>query len=144
MATTRKKLADIGAPYFEGAERGDLVIPRCSSCRRYFFYPTVLCPQCHATERTWEKVSGAGSIYSYTVVYRPLSSRLSAPYVVAVIELDEGVRMMGNVLGSDPDDIAIGDRVGVTFAEGGDGRTVPMFERTPPASDDNTDTAAKE
>jgi uncharacterized protein len=127
MTTTRRKLADIGRPLFDAAAEGRLVIPQCSSCGRHFFYPTVLCPHCHSKEWLWVESAGTGAVYSFTVVHRPLSSRLPAPYIIVIVGLDEGIRMMGNLLNCGIDDVAIGDRVRVTFAPGVDERVVPMF-----------------
>jgi uncharacterized protein len=127
VQSPRTNLADISRPYFEAAERGELVLPRCNRCGRHFFYATVLCQHCHTPDWDWQPSAGRGTIYSYTAVYRPLGSWFEAPYVVVVVELDEGIRMMGNLLGADPEAVAIGQPVRVDFAGSWQGRTVPMF-----------------
>lgn len=127
MQDPRSKLADIGRPYFEGAERGELLLPRCNSCGRHFFYATVLCQHCRSDDWDWVPSKGDGEVYSHTAVHRPLGSSLKAPYVVVVVTLDEGVRVMSNLLDADPDTVAIGQRVKVDFARDWQGTVVPMF-----------------
>jgi hypothetical protein len=131
VQSPRSNLADISRPYFEAAERGELVLPRCNRCGRHFFYATVLCQHCHTSDWDWQPSAGRGTIYSYTVVHRPLGSWFEAPYVVVVVELEEGIRMMGNLLGADPEAAAIGQPVRVDFAGSWQGRTVPMFRLAP-------------
>ncbi|HEY1688371.1 MAG TPA: Zn-ribbon domain-containing OB-fold protein [Solirubrobacteraceae bacterium] len=127
MPSPRSNLADIGRPYFEAAERGQLLLPRCNSCGRHFFYGTVLCQHCRSDDWDWVPSAGNGSIYSYTVVHRPLGSSLKAPYVVVVVTLEEGVRVMANLLDADPEAVAIDQRVQVDFAPDWQGKVVPMF-----------------
>jgi uncharacterized protein len=130
MTQERSNLAQIADPFFAACERGELVVPRCSSCERLFFYPTVLCPHCHSFEWEYEQVSGEASVYSFTEVHRPLGSELPAPYVVAVVSLaeDERVRLMTNIVDVEPGDVALGDAVKVKFGKSWDGRDVPLFE----------------
>lgn len=127
MREPRQKLGDIARPYFDAAARGELVIPQCNSCRRHFFYATVLCQHCHSGDWEWVRSDGAGAIYSHTAVHRPLGSSLPAPYIVVVVELDEGIRMMGNLLDCADDVVKIGQRVSVDFAPSWQGDAVPMF-----------------
>jgi uncharacterized protein len=136
MTAPRQRLADIADPYFAAAKRHELVLPRCSSCDRHFFYPTVLCPHCHSSEWTWVPAGGDGVVYSFTVVHRPLGSSMPAPYVVAVVALPEGVRLMANLVGEGADSCEIGMPVRVDFSESWDGRTVPVFR---PAADGAAD-----
>jgi uncharacterized OB-fold protein len=99
----------ISASFFEAASQGRLLFQQCAECGHRQFYPRGLCTSCGATPE-WAEASGRGTIHTFTVVRQygaePYKSEL--PYVVAVIELDEGVRMMGNVTGIDPDEIRIG------------------------------------
>src|SRR5690242_12608965 len=91
-------------PYWAAAADGVLLLQRCTACATRRFYPRLLCPECHSDDHTWQEASGRGSVYSYSVVHRAPSPALQgeAPYVVALIDLDEGVRMFSRVLG-DPD-----------------------------------------
>jgi uncharacterized OB-fold protein len=111
-------------PYWEGIARGELRIQRCDACERYVFYPRALCPHCHAEALTWVAASGTATIYSYTVVrqaFGPFAGQVS--FVVAVVELAEGVRMLSRLTGVEvgadggvPSTVAIGAPVRVTFA----------------------------
>ncbi|MEE3853015.1 Zn-ribbon domain-containing OB-fold protein [Gordonia sp. LSe1-13] len=103
-------------PYWAAAAEGQLVLQFCVDCDRPRFYPRHLCPHCHSDEHRWEQASGRGTVYSYSVVHRAPSAAFagSAPYIVALIDLDEGVRMMSNIL-ADPSGVAIGARVAVSF-----------------------------
>jgi uncharacterized OB-fold protein len=125
-----RTLADLAAPFFDAAARAELVVPRCDNCSRYFFYATVLCQHCHSPKWSWTRSSGLGTVYARTVVHRPLQPELEAPYVVAVIELDEGVRLMTNIVEVDPHQVAIGQRVEAVFGDSWNGRAVPFFRPT--------------
>ncbi|MEO8442208.1 MAG: zinc ribbon domain-containing protein, partial [Betaproteobacteria bacterium] len=72
-------------PYWEAARGERLVIPRCDDCGKFHFYPRTLCPQCSSPRLQWTQVSGAGEVYSFTVIYRAPSPAFATavPYVVA-------------------------------------------------------------
>jgi uncharacterized OB-fold protein len=116
-------------PYWEACKRHELRVQRCRECQRYRFYPRTCCPHCLSFEADWEKVSGEGVIYSFTVVHRPPSEafRDAVPYVVALIQLDEGIRMMSNVAGCPADQVRIGMRVRAVFQEITQTITLPQF-----------------
>ncbi len=86
-------------PFWEAAKRHELQIQRCAACHDYIYYPRTRCPKCFSDQLSWERVSGWGKVYSYTVVRRA-SSRMfaDAPYVLAIVELAEGPRMTTNVV----------------------------------------------
>ena len=96
-------------PYFEAAAQGRLVVQSCDECGHRQFPPKTLCTACGATP-TWIEAEGVGTIHTFTIVRRhgvePFKSM--APFVLAMIDLPEGVRLMGNVAGIDPDDVAVG------------------------------------
>jgi uncharacterized OB-fold protein len=117
------------APYWRGAAQGRLVVPRCTSCHRMVFFPRVLCPFCYADTFVWEESRGQGSIYSYTVARRPAGPAFaaSAPYVVALIDIDEGFRMLSTVRGCAPDTVQIGARVAVRFQQVAPSLALPVF-----------------
>ena len=106
-------------PFWDGCARGELVVQRCTHCRTLRHYPQPLCPACHAAEHDWAPLSGRGEIYSYTVAHRAFHPAWAdhVPYVLATIELDEGVRMQCDLLDADPERVAIGQRVEVHFEE---------------------------
>lgn len=118
------------APYWEGAARGVLRIQFCTACQTARFYPRQLCPACGGSSVEWRDVSGRGVVYSFSVVHRgPTAAfRSRQPYVVALIDLAEGPRMMSNIIGDNALDCAIGDAVTVEFETRGD-VALPVFRR---------------
>jgi uncharacterized OB-fold protein len=115
-------------PYWDAAKQHRLVIQRCDACDHAIFYPRSICPECMSDRISWIEASGSGTIYSYTVVHRaPAQFADDAPYVVALIDLTEGVRLMSNVVGSPPADVHIGARVSVVFDDVTPDVTLPKF-----------------
>jgi len=120
-----------GAPYWRAAAEDRLEIQQCRDCGVYRFPPSHLCRECGCDNTGWTAVSGEGVIYSFSIVHRAPTPAFRAlvPYVVALIDLAEGPRMMANVTGAGALDCAIGDAVNVWFeARGGDGAKVPQFK----------------
>lgn len=107
------------ARYWEAAAQGKLLIKYCRKCRRAYFYPRDHCPRCWGTDTEWTEASGRGTVYTFTVVYQndlpPFDAR--APYVVAIVELEEGVRMTTNIEGCAPEEVRCGMPVKVEFRE---------------------------
>jgi uncharacterized OB-fold protein len=87
-------------PFWEAAKRHELVMPRCKTCDQLFFYPRSECPRCLSNDIEWMKVSGRGHLHTYTVVYQPANAafRDDTPYIYAVVQLNEGPRMVSNVV----------------------------------------------
>ena len=106
-------------PYWDATREGKLLVKECRSCGNAFFYPRNHCPNCWSTDTAWRESSGRGTVYTFTVVYQndlpPFRDRV--PYVVAVVELEEGVRMTSNVEGISPEDVRCGLPVVVGFRE---------------------------
>ena len=93
----------VSRPFWEGIAEGVLRVQRCGSCGRHVFYPRAVCPYCASSKLDWVDASGRGRIHSYTVVHRaPPEYRDEVPYVVALVELDEGVRMMTRLVDVEP------------------------------------------
>jgi uncharacterized OB-fold protein len=92
---------DLTRPFWEAAKRHELVLPRCTRCGRYHFYPREICPYCFAQQLEWVPVSGRGRIYTYTVIHQPENRafRDDVPYVHAIVRLEEGVLMLTNIVG---------------------------------------------
>ena len=114
---------------WDAIERGELAVQRCTGCGLLRHYPQPLCPDCHDDAHEWQTLSGGGEIYSYTVSHRAFhpSWKDHVPYVIATVELDEGVRMVCDLLDVDPESVGIGRRVQVDFADlPGQGR-MPRF-----------------
>lgn len=108
------------APFWEGCLAGELRVQRCAQCDRPRMPPRPMCPHCGSFEHRWEATSGRGRIWSFVVPHPPLLPAYEEllPYVVAVVELQEDptIRFVGMVRGiADPDAIAVGDPVTVTF-----------------------------
>ena len=118
------------APYWAALKERRLILKRCRDCGRHHFYPRALCPHCHSDALEWSDARGTGSIYSYTVARRPAGPafKADAPYVVAVVELDEGARMMTNIVTDDVESIRISQRVAVAFDAVTDEITLPKFK----------------
>ncbi len=115
-------------PFWEGLDNHELKIQQCEDCRKHIFYPRFICPHCFSENVTWKKASGKGEIYSYTVVHRAFGPYADqTPYVVAIVELEEGVRMMTRIIG-DRERIAIGKPVAVRFEKMEEDLTLPFFE----------------
>jgi len=116
-------------PFWEATKRHELRLQRCDDCSTVRYYPRPRCPNCMSGNATWDLMSGKGSVYSFTLVHRPLSRwfREHMPVVVAIVELDEGVRMMSNVVDCDAESVHIGMRLEVTWDDVDDVITLPKF-----------------
>ena len=114
--------------FWEGARAHRLMLPRCNACGRFWFPPSQRCRHCLAADFSWVEAAGTGRIYSFVTYHRVYHPGFEAdvPYVVAIVELDEGVRLLTNIVGAAPEDVRCDVRVGVTFQER-DGATLPMF-----------------
>lgn len=118
-------------PYWAAARDRKLLVRRCNGCGELHFMPRFLCPSCWSEDLEWVESKGTGSVYSMTVIHRAPTPVFAArtPYVTAMIELDEGPRMVANILGDDALSVKIGDRVSVIFEDRGDGDLMPQFKR---------------
>lgn len=116
------------APYWEGIAQGELRFQRCSACATAIFYPRSICPACGAPDPAWQVSAGDGVVHAFSVIHRaPPAHADDAPYVVALIDLAEGFRMMSRVVDCDPDTVAVGQAVRVVYREDSDGNTLPYF-----------------
>ena len=118
--------SELAAPFWEGAARGRFMVQACE-CGVRLFPPRIVCPECWSGELRWEEASGLGTVYSHSVLYRAPTEAFAdlVPYVVAMVDLDEGPRMMTNVVGCPPEEVVVGLRVRVEFdPERGD---LPLF-----------------
>lgn len=116
--------------YWEGARAGKLKLRRCRDCGKLHFMPRFLCPFCWSENLEWIDSAGRGTVHSFTIIRRaPLAEFVArVPYVVALIDLEEGPRMMANILGNDALETRIGDPVRVTFEERRGDMTLPQFK----------------
>lgn len=117
------------APYWEGTAGGELRIPRCRACGRAYFYPRPGCPHCGSTDVAWFTASGRARLHTYLISHRPAPGFADqVPYAIAVVELDEGPRMMANIVGVDntPENLQLDMALEVAFEARGE-HQVPVF-----------------
>ena len=118
-----------GAPFWEAAARHQLVLQSCASCRTIRHPPRPMCAVCNSMEYTFEQASGRGRIWSWVIAHAPVlpSFAEKVPYNVIVVELEEGVRMIGNLLDVDNDAIEEGMQVTVDFEDIEEGVSLPVW-----------------
>ena len=117
------------AHYWQAAREHRLEIPRCNACGQFWFPPSQSCPHCLAADFSWTPVSGRGKVFSFVTyhrVYHPAFAK-DVPYVVALVELDEGPRLLTNIVGVAPDAVTCDMPVQVTFDDYEEGVAVPKF-----------------
>ncbi|KWT82101.1 hypothetical protein APY03_4965 [Variovorax sp. WDL1] len=110
------------ADYLTYAGQGQLMLKKCLGCGDFHFYPRPVCPHCLSGNTQWSRTSGEGVIYSFSVMRRS-----AVPYVIAYVQLAEGVSMMTNVVDCDPDALRIGQKVRLTFRNSEGHGTIPVF-----------------
>jgi uncharacterized OB-fold protein len=119
---------DVTAPYWKAAAEGRLLIQECATCGHRQWYPRALCTECGG-DPDWLECSGRGAVHTFTIVrqmgMRPFRDEL--PYVIAMVELEEGPLVFGNVTGCDVDDVAIGMQVEVWFTKADDEIGIPSW-----------------
>jgi len=115
-------------PYWEGAKKHELRIQRCRICGRYYFYPRDFCPVCFSFDVEWVRVSGRGTVYSYTICERGAPGfEEDVPYNLAIIELEEGPRMMSNLVDCPEGGPEVGMAAEVVFDDVTEEVTLPKF-----------------
>lgn len=103
-------------PFWTAAVAGRLVLPRCNACGHHIWYPRSWCPVCGNGSVSWVELSGRGTIYARTVLHKAMGPWSGAtPFVVAYVELEEGPRMLANVISDDATTVRVGDPVHATF-----------------------------
>lgn len=107
----------VSEPFWAGVRRGELLVQRCRRCDRHQLYPRVLCARCWHRELDWVPASGEGRVATCTVVHRPGHPAWAdrVPYVLALVELAEGPRLMTNVVGVAPEEVRVGMPVTAVF-----------------------------
>ena len=120
-------------PFWDATREGRLLVQWCTACDRGVFYPRAFCPHCAARRSTleWRTASGRASVYAAVVEHKPEAALVAfsggEPYCVALVDLEEGVRMMTNVVGCPPGEVGSGMAVTVTWEPLSDGRQLPLF-----------------
>jgi len=116
-------------PFWEALRGHKLAMPKCNQCGHRWFPPTLLCPSCRSADVTWEPVSGRGKVFSFVTFHRTYHKGFTdeRPYCVAVIALDEGPRMISNVVGIAPGDVRCDMSVEVVFEDITETATLAKF-----------------
>jgi uncharacterized OB-fold protein len=117
------------APFWEACRRGALEVPACEACGHRFLPPGPRCPRCWSARLVPQEVSGRGRVVSFVVYRRSYHPGMPAPYVVALVELDEGARLISNVVCCAPEEVTIDMPVEVHFEQAGDFQ-LPRFAPT--------------
>ena len=117
--------------FWEGVEEGELRIQRCVACERLRHPPTPMCPHCQSLD--WDHVvsSGRGEIYSFVVAHHPPIPPFAYPNAIVLVELEEGTRLVSNVVGIDPAEVRIGTPVEVEFTRVDEELVLPLFHVSP-------------
>ncbi|MCC6887805.1 MAG: Zn-ribbon domain-containing OB-fold protein [Hyphomicrobiales bacterium] len=115
--------------YWDGLRSHRLLMPECRNCEHRWFPPSQLCPRCRSDAVGWSQVSGRGKIFSYVVFHRVYDRSFAddVPYVVAIVELEEGPRLLSNIVGCDINMIKCEMPVHVEFEDIGCNMTIPKF-----------------
>ena len=117
------------AIYWQSAKNNKLMVQRVKNSNEYFLYSRQLTKNINDNDTEWIEVIGKGKIYSYTEVSAPAGPAFKeeTPYIVASIELDEGARIISNIIKTDIKNVTIGKRVKVVFKKQSENLTIPMF-----------------
>jgi hypothetical protein len=118
----------VTAPFWVGCRQSELRYQRCGACGAVAFPPLEFCRECQARDQRWERGSGRGVLYSWTVVSRPVTPAFTAPYAPAIVTLDEGYRMITNIINTTVRELRRDLPVRVVFSEVGNGLVLPYFE----------------
>ena len=126
---------ELNQPFWEAAGEGQLVVPRCAECGQIMAPPVANCSACLATRFEWVPTSGRGTVYSFIEYHRSWIREYDGrvPYIVAIVELDEGPRLITGLVGETSEWVMIGARVRVAFQERAQRARVPVFEHDPAA-----------
>ncbi len=122
-------ITDESRPFWDGCREGKLLLQYCDTCQRHQFYPRLYCMRCGSQEVRWVEASGRGVIYSYTIIRQNRAPDFvnDVPYNVAIIQLEEGPRMMSNVIDIDPAELRVDLPVQVVFDPISDTFSLPRF-----------------
>lgn len=120
-------MTDDSAVFWDAAAEHLLVAQRCGGCGALRHPPRPMCPDCRSIEFDAVELSGYGTLYSYAVLHHPQNPAYDYPVLAALVDLDEGIRLVSNLVDVDPGGIEVGMRLEVTFAPTDDDRAVPVF-----------------
>lgn len=126
---TEPPVTELTRPFWDATRDQRLLVQWCNSCDEPVFFPREVCPRCLGTDLGWRPSEGTGIVYAVSVQHRPATAVLAdrVPYAVVLVDLDDGIRIMSNVIGCDPTEVVIGQRVTVCWEALTDGRHLPQF-----------------
>jgi uncharacterized OB-fold protein len=113
--------------FWDATQEGKLLLTRCKECNTVIWYPRAFCPECSSFDTEWVEASGRGTIYSYTVNRRGQGDYRDMAFVLAYVELEEGPRMLTNIVDCDIESVRVGDAVEVVFHPTSAGPALPRF-----------------
>ncbi|NNC39030.1 MAG: hypothetical protein HKO02_16375 [Hyphomonadaceae bacterium] len=113
--------------FWDACERGEFLAQKCEPCNKLWHPPRPMCPDCHSLEKSTQNLSGKATILSWVRQVRPASFGFKESPIVILVELEEGLRMVSNLVGDEPPEI--GDPVEVDFAKTSGGKAVPVFKK---------------
>jgi uncharacterized OB-fold protein len=134
LESTRPKplpvVTEENRPFWEGCQQGKLLLQQCSECHHYQFYPRLYCMQCSSDSLHWVESSGRGAIYSYTIIHQNKSLQFvhDTPYNVAIVQLDEGPRLLSNIVEIEATELRIDLPVKVMFDRVNEMISLPRFK----------------
>jgi len=119
--------------FWTAATEGRLEVPYCQACARFVFYPRSVCPACLGSNLPWREASRRGRVYSHTVSRRPASPEFAGldPLRVVLVDMDDGFRVMSNVLDPESTPVGCGTQVEMVFESWGGGPVLPYFRVSP-------------
>jgi uncharacterized OB-fold protein len=120
-------VTDDSTIFWDAAAEHRLVAQACADCGRLRHPPRPMCPHCRSLRTEARELSGYGTVYSYSFLQHPQHPAFDYPVFAALVDLDEGIRLVTNLVGVERDDVRIGLRVTVTFAPTSNGASVPVF-----------------
>lgn len=114
--------------FWDATAEGRLLLPRCNACGGFIWYPRSFCPDCASTDTSWVEASGRGSVYSFSITRKGLGAWAPvSPFVIAYVQLEEGPRVLTNIVGCPVDDVRVGMAVRAVFDDTGEGMAIPRF-----------------
>ncbi len=116
-------------PFWAGLEEDRFLLQHCEACGKSIFYPRPACPYCGGDQLLWREAEGSGTVYSYTVVRNnaPTAFKDSLPFVLAIVQLSEGPRLLTHIVDCAPEDVRCDMPVTLTFGKAPGGQVLPFF-----------------
>jgi uncharacterized protein len=119
----------VSQPFWDALHDERVILQRCDECAAWVYYPRARCPECLSDRLEWHEVSGGGTVFTFTVTHQPTAPAFAdeMPQLIAVVELDEGVRLTSTLVDAEPGAVHIGAHVVPVFDHGDDGLTLLRF-----------------